>query len=335
VTMSDDPWKGIKPPSSVGVLNSRRVDAEGRWDFFWARGMDRRCLLVLRHSVDAKPAGRLPRVKGIEVALAPGVSDDDAWALTFRLEDAAHRDIFHHLCRDIVSSADNASSEPEAVSRALARTWRWHHLLRGGKDGRLSEEEQRGLMGELLVLEERLLPNLSPLDAVAAWRGPLGAPKDFEVDRVSLEVKARRGAARPFISISSEHQLDASGSDQLFLQVVEVDRALVDSSDGESLTHVATRIRDHIASRDPGAVSGFEAVVNASGFKWEADYSDALWVRGGSSTYQVDSDFPGISAGQLATGITNVRYALSLQECEPFLVGEDSLPQSLRLFDAD
>jgi len=36
------------------------------------------------------------------------------------------------LCRDIVECTARAKSEREAVALTLARTWRWHHLLRGG-----------------------------------------------------------------------------------------------------------------------------------------------------------------------------------------------------------
>ena len=67
------------------------------------------------------------------------------------------------------------------MSAALSRTWRWHHLLRGGRGTLLSPEEQKGLLGELFVLERLLLPRMDASSAVTAWRGPLGAPKDFEI----------------------------------------------------------------------------------------------------------------------------------------------------------
>ena len=53
------------------------------------------------------------------------------------------------------------------------------------------------MIGELLVLESVLLPHMEASAAVTAWRGPLGSPKDFEIGRVAIEVKARRGGATP------------------------------------------------------------------------------------------------------------------------------------------
>ena len=123
---------------------------------------------------------RLPQIRDIEVTL----SDTDQHGtrtLGLKLRDSSLQDIFHTLCVDIVSAAARAASEPDAVNTALRRTWRWHHLLRGGRSGLLSPEEQKGLIGELLVLERFLLPLLPASVAVAAWLGPLGSPKDFEV----------------------------------------------------------------------------------------------------------------------------------------------------------
>ena len=73
----------------------------------------------------------------------------------------------------------------------VSRAWRWHHLLKGGRDGRLSPDEQKGLIGELLVFEAILLEKLSPANAINCWTGPLGAPKDFEIGGVLYRVKGQ------------------------------------------------------------------------------------------------------------------------------------------------
>ena len=156
-------------------LRENFVDANLPWDFFWARGLDGRVLLTLSHATGSAPTTTLPRLRDIEVTLSP---PDD-----FKLLDSNQRDIFQTLCRDIISAAAQVESEAEAVSAALMRTWRWHHLLRGGRGTLLSPEEQRGLLGELFVLERLLLPRIDASSAVTAWRGPLGAPKDFEIAR--------------------------------------------------------------------------------------------------------------------------------------------------------
>jgi len=325
--MSDDPWKDLTPPSSADALNARRVGAEMPWGFFWARGIDRRCLLLLRHAEDASPKLRLPHLKGIETALTD-VDGDRNRTLVLRLLDSAQRDIFHRLCLDIMASAAGAETETDAVAIALARTWRWHHLLRGGGDGRLSPEEQKGLIGELLVLDQ-LLRSLSARDAVSSWRGPLGAPKDFEVGRLSVEAKARRGAATPYIAISSEHQLDVTGVDTLFLHVAELDQAQSDAPGGFTLSEIARRLHSAIGITDQLAADLFETLLSAAGFDWEDDYSDVKWIQGPDRLYRVGDGFPCITPASFPGGVLNVRYSVSLFECEPFRVPVDVLAATL------
>ena len=102
------------------------------------------------------------------------------------------------------------------MSAALSRTWRWHHLLRGGRGTLLSPEEQKGLLGELFVLERLLLPRMDASSAVTAWRGPLGAPKDFEAARVAIEAKARRGGAT---TVSLNHVGEPTGRERCGLTI--------------------------------------------------------------------------------------------------------------------
>lgn len=320
---TDDPWKDLAPPSSLDALSARRVDADLPWAFFWARCVDRNPMLLLRHAAEVSPEGRPPRLKGLEVTLSEAESDG-CRVLALRLLDSAQRDIFHRLCLDIVSSASLAHAEAEAVALALARTWRWHHLLRGGTDGRLSLEEQKGLLGELHVLENVLLPHLQVIDAVTAWQGPLGAPKDFEVGRIAIEAKARRGAARPFVTVSSEHQLSTEGTDRLFLHVVELAQAPAGTPGTNSLTEVTRRLHDRL-STDGRVAELFEARLFAAGFSWDHDYSDTLFVAGPSRVYEVAEDFPSITPAMLSSGVSQVRYSISLPECDPFLVETDAI----------
>ena len=277
--MSNDPWNKLDPARAKGTVTARRVDSGLAWNFFWARDTDARCLLLLRHDSSAAPTAPLPRLRGIEVDLTHEPNDE--CILTFRLLDLAHRDIFFRLCQDIVASASAAKTEKAAVDVTLQRTWRWHHLLRGGADQRLSEEEQKGLIGELVVLERYLLPVLAARDAVTAWQGPMQAPKDFEIGGVCIEVKAHRPGASPSVVINSEHQLDDTDLKGLVLVVLDVDRAALGSIDHFSLTDVATRVRDRIEEFDPSAVAAFfESRLSAAGFRWSDDYSDTPWIEG-------------------------------------------------------
>ena len=326
--MREDPWAEIDPPSIVNSVAARRVDATLPWDFFWARGVDGRVLLTFRHTTGSAPTTRLPRLRDIDVTLS-SPDESDTQLLALKLLDSNQRDIFQTLCLDIISAAANAASESEAVSAALVRTWRWHHLLRGGRGTLLSPEEQKGLLGELLVLERLLLPRMDALSAVTAWRGPLGAPKDFEIARVAIEAKTRRGGATPSLSITSESQLDEQGVDSLFLHVVEMDEAPTDAIQSVTLHDVAERIRGCLLSLDPGSSAILETLLSAAGYREEDDYSSHRWLEGATRIYQVTGNFPRITSGEMRSGVSNVRYSVSLAECEPFATSVSALNKAL------
>jgi hypothetical protein len=327
VTTPNDPWKGLTPPSAASAINACRVDENNPWGFFWARAMDGKCLLVLQHERESSPIKKLPSLKGVEVAVTDG-DGLHSRMLVFRLLDSRQRDIFHQLCIDIVAAGATARTELEAVELAVARTWRWHHLLRGGTGGQLSEDEQKGLIGELLVLERHLLSCLFPADSLSAWRGPLGAPKDFEVGRIGIEAKARRGAATPHVLITSEHQLDDEGCDLLFLHVMDLSHAPEGAAQAFTVSDVARRVHDRITS-DNAATDRYESLLAAAGFRWEDDYSDFKWVEGPSRIYGVTNGFPRVTASEIAPGVSNVRYSVSLVECERFSVEAKTLDEAI------
>ena len=325
---TENPWREIEPPSIAHSVNARRVDAELPWHFFWARGADRGVLLTLRHAAESAPAAPLPKLRDIEVTLSPP-DHTNAQILVLKLLDPGQQDIFHTLCQDIISAASRADSEAQAVSVALMRTWRWHHLLRGGRGTALSPEEQKGLLGEMLVLERLLLPRMGASAAVAAWRGPLGSPKDFEVGRVAIEVKTRRGGATPSVAITSEDQLDESGVDSLFLYVIELDDAPADAVDGLTIGDVSDRVRERLLSLDPGAAVLFDTLLSAAGLRPEDDYSNSHWLEGLSRLYLVTGEFPRIARSEVRPGVSHVRYAISLIDCESFVTSVGTLNEAL------
>lgn len=318
--MASDPWTDIATPKATAMINTRRVSPDYRWDFFWGKDFAGKCLLVLAHNAVAAPVGKLPRPRGLGVELtAPA---DGRRALILKLLDTSQRDIFLKLARDIIAAVEEQPSEPEAVAVALARTWRWHHLLKGGGGGKLGEEEQKGLIGELLVLKRHLLTTMPPIAAIEAWKGPLGSPKDFEIGRLAIEAKARRGSSVPFIKISSEHQLDGSGCDCLLLHVVELDRvdAEADAPTAVSIPVLASQIRQLIRAEDQTALELFAASLTSSGVTDEELYETDLWIEGRSRIFEVREGFPMIAPGTTASGVRSVQYAIDLVACEPFAV---------------
>lgn len=128
-------------------------------------------------------------------------------------------------------------------------------MLRGGKLEVLSEETQKGLIGEIEVLK-LLIANLGPKPALDAWTGPSGAPKDFELKADCIEVKARRGASQPFVKITNEHQLADVSDRRLWLAVLAVDK--VQQPHGRTLTEYVAEVTDLLERTEPSTIMDWD-----------------------------------------------------------------------------
>ena len=322
-----DPWSGLSPPARADNVTALRVDENLNWDIYWAVDLKRNCLLILQHHIEVKPTSKLPKFKGLQME-AQSV-DDGHHRLILRLLERDQREIFHRLCLDIISAIDSAQSEDQVIQRFLNRTWRWHRLLKGNKDNRLSQEEQRGLYGELMFLEKHLFPFIGIPMAVESWKGPLGFSQDFQVGQTHIEVKTKRELASSHVIISSEFQLASSDLGILFLHVVEVITAEASNSEATTITHIADRVKSKIIDNDLSTVDQFEDLLVAAGFDWEEDYSDCYWLQGEDYLYKVTEGFPRITPSMCPAGVENLRYSIALKACEQFCVEKKELIEAL------
>ncbi|MGE8143261.1 PD-(D/E)XK motif protein [Novosphingobium sp. NPDC080210] len=313
--MPDNPWDGLV----AGGKDARRV-ANCRHDFFWVVSGNSEPGLLLRLAPETTEIRPLPKMRNLDIAYREVAARP---SLVILLKDGEQHELFAGLCDDIVRAGEAASDNQDALSRAIRRTLRWHHLLRGGRTEQLSLEEQRGLIGELQFLTH-LIDLVGPRAAIEAWKGPAGSSKDFELDGCLVEVKARRGAAKPFVQVSSEDQLTDVGGSRLFLVVSPVDAVV--KPDGKTLTDHVAELDKLFAVADPDACALWEAAIAETGFDFGDDYSDRRWVIGKSLHFEVRDGFPRIAL-PLAIGVSGVRYSIGLDACAPFSVEADVIDQ--------
>jgi hypothetical protein len=312
--MPDDPWAGL----AVGGIDARRVSPDGRHDFFWILAGNGEPGLLLRLTEGTAEVRPLPRMRNLDLGYREIAGKR---SLVLLLRDSEQRELFAELCADIVRAGEAAAENEDALNRVLRRTMRWHHLLRGGRADQLSVEEQRGLLGELNFLA-RLIGLLGHRAAIEAWKGPSGSSKDFELGDNLVEVKARRGAARPHVTISSEDQLTDVPGCRLFLVVTPVDAVVKPA--GKTLTDYVSELDSQFSMEDPEAYMLWEQALAESGFDFAHDYSERRWLIGRNLEFEVLDGFPRIT-GPLPNGVTGVRYSIGLDACASFAIADDTL----------
>lgn len=323
----NDPWLAIDKPGGATV-NAKRVDNNHPFDFFWAIDIDGHCLFIYEYDKDLKLQENKPRLNGISIIdYRPEGGEKNRLILSLR--QAEHREIFYRLCTDILEATQESKDAASALHVMLRRTWRWHQLLRGERDGRLSPEAQKGLIGELEYLTTVVLSHFSPAESMTFWEGPAGQPKDFVIGDTAVEVKARRGAARPFVSISSEHQLDQAVFQSLYLYVVDLAPAAVLDEGSFSLNDYVDQAYQRIYGIDPGAVEIFETKLLEVGYQKEDDYSDRYWIRLGAQVYHIRDEFPRVVDAELPSGITDVSYKIDLGEIQNYLVEQAQMESTI------
>ena len=317
MTLSDSPWAGLE----AGKVDTRRVDAKAKWHFFWAVMPRTDAALVLQLQSLPRPIPDLPKLKNLEIKFQtlPGGP-----ILYIRLKDNSHLELFETLCRDVVAAGEKAETETEALDRAIGRTFRWHHLLRGGRLEVLTEEAQKGLIGELEILK-LIVSVLGPKTALATWTGPSGAPKDFELKSDCIEVKARRGASQPYVKIANEHQLADVPDRRLWLAVLAVDK--VQRPHGNTLSEIIAEVTHHVESIDPSAILDLDFHLADAGYDANHDYSPWRWIVSAPEFHAVNEGFPRIAA-PVPLGISGLTYSISLSACSPYLM-ETALVKSI------
>lgn len=204
----------------------------------------------------------------------------------------------------------------------LGQLRRWQRFLASKAEG-LTPAEQRGLWGELHLLQSLLLPALGPEGAVAGWKGPEGAHQDFQYANAWVEVKTTLAKQPQSVRITSERQLDDTRGPALFLHVLALESQ---SAGADTLPARVASLRAALAPT-PAAREVFEDALLAAGYR-DLDaprYAAPGYAVRRADTFRVAPEFPRIIEGPLPVGVGDVSYALDLAACAPFATTADAL----------
>ena len=319
--MSDlDPWaKILKPSTSIPVF-----DKGTKQTFWWFKTEEKN--LALLFSVELPDTNipqekKFPRLKLLKFSPFNDVSGKRY--LSIELLDNSQKELFCQFCWVLINSCMDIDGEQEAVDRLFARSWRWHSLLSKGVKKQLSEEKQKGLIGELYFLSNILFEHLAPKRAIESWEGPTGSPKDFDLTPLHVEIKAKRPTSRPLISISSEDQLEIISDTRLFLAVF----AIFPSEQEASMTLIDWYefIEEKLYDQDPTLLDRFNTLIVETGFDFQDDYSEFSWDIKEIIYYEITDDFPRIVGSQLVDGVEKVNYSLDMNKLKDFQISKEFL----------
>lgn len=241
------------------------------------------------------------------------------WLMGLRLASPGLEGVFGRLCQDLADTAAGVATEAALVSLFRERLLLWKRLFRDGGTGLLQKFQIKGLLAELLALEEfvRAHPD-EPLLPVMAWTGPSGTSQDFLFACHAVEVKAVSAGAT-CVSISSVEQLDSPVP--LELRVCVLREATPTETGAFILPQLAARI-EHLLAGVPGATAVFRDKLLEAGYVEHEYYHSIAFTALEMRQYVVQDGFPRIVPAGLPAGIPDVSYSILFSSIEPFRVPE-------------
>ena len=233
---------------------------------------------------------------------------DGGFNLSLSLLSENETAVFIEMCRDLLSFAEGAQDESEALKNFWQRYKHWQNLFTVAKDDLLSDERQRGLIGELLFLREQIMNGRPLKEAVAGWLGPLKEHQDFSYGETWFEIKTVTEQAEK-VRIPSLEQLSLKTPGELIVY------RLAKTSDGFTLNSLVKNLSD-LLEKNPSSAQRFEVLLFQTGYVEREEYDEQSYRLAENMRFVVDEKFPRLTKDILPSAIVEASYTLNLRELE-------------------
>ena len=240
---------------------------------------------------------------------------DNRWTLSFELLRNEQESVFVILCSDIIEHSRPASNEKEALALVISRYKQWSRLLESQRSGMMDENSRKGLLGELLFLQELIEESNSALTVIQGWVGADGADQDFMYEDSWHEVKSI-GAATTSVTISSLEQLDCAREGELV--IMRIDKAAPDKAGALSLNDAVRQISSKLTDISD-ALDLFHLKLSIYGYIDLQQYSEQKYYCSGLQRYSVNDTFPRLTRRNVPIQVGSLHYELSLPSLASWL----------------
>ena len=301
----ENPWLNLEP------LSSRRIDSTIMHNFFWI--MDDHGRFGIRISLNQliRLPDDAPKLKGIEIIIRN--SDSGTAELYLILNNNSEWQIFLSLCNDLFDNSINCKDDEQLMTFAIGRLLKWQKFLSQNSSRAMTEQQQMGLITELVCLKDFIIPNFSIQESILSWVGPDFDKQDFSLEAFFIEVKSYISSKGSIVRISSLGQLNNSIK-PLYLLAFGISR----TENGFTVPAIVDSLKG-IIGIDLINLEVFENKLAQYGyienFTEPPFYSYKTDIV---TSYTVSDDFPKILSGQVKPQITAAEYSIDLARCSDF-----------------
>ncbi|WP_010664000.1 PD-(D/E)XK motif protein [Marinilabilia salmonicolor] len=258
----------------------------------------------------------LKRFTGVEIQVLPSNE------LILILQENELSDIFVMFIDDIIRSISTVYNIDDALLRISQRVLYWKRLFGKFSGEMLTPQQQRGLYGELLILEFLLKETKKHTKVIESWQAPAGTNQDFYFGASAIEVKTSK-LNNPAIKISNEYQLDSSLFNNLFIAFIRLAEL---PSGADTLTNKINEVRDILKS-DPLLINEFNLKLSFLGLnpEIENEYNKTSYNIRKVTYLQVSDKFPKIISSMVDKAISHISYEISPNDCVEFEITSETV----------
>jgi hypothetical protein len=254
---------------------------------------------------------QVQRLTGVH--FEPAIQDHKDILLPVMLAEPDAAWIFANFAADLSLSVSAECPLEEKMRRLMNQIGLWRRFFQQRNDG-LSEEEVRGLVGELEILG-CLIRDFGVDAAMESWRGPRGELHDFHLPAFRVEVKTWINESLPRIFISDPSQIVIDPVWPVWIAAVQL------SKDNTAGTTLPARVAVLAAGMNADQKITFETLLADVGYlaSHAGIYTRRYSVRE-TVFYRIVDGFPLIDPATIPGGVTCLKYALELRALTPFVL---------------
>lgn len=244
-----------------------------------------------------------------------GQRKDGRWSVSLSLVDDTYRDMFVLFCSDIIDSSRSIQNKDNGTRFIIRRYEEWKKMLANSKGGLLSPEEIKGLLGEMFILDTKLMEQYGAEEAALSWTGPKLAHQDFIIDDTWYEVKTV-STGKDTVNVSSIEQLDCANAGHMI--VVFADKTSTTNERLLNLNMIYYRLLSKLLNDD--VKETFSNMLLKYGYYPRPEYEDIDYTFEIKDVqhYHVQEGFPCLRRSGLPASVVKAEYNLSLPAIQSY-----------------
>lgn len=289
--------------------NYIRADASCLLDIYFGRNEIGQLVFEFRGEFESEI------VKSTKVVDVIQTKRNSVRVLIFALRDISDADIFYIFCSNLMDKSKKAINDQDGYNLIVNQYAKWKSFFAQSSKKILTEQEVKGLIGELLFLTGLLKEKLGFSESLKSWTASEPTHKDFSYGEIWYEVKAI-DTMRDHVSISSIEQL--SGNNPGYLIVYKLEK-LSPNSQGYSLNSLvdhAYGLCENQAERDL-----LEEKLLMAKYVKLPEYNEIYLLRS-ISLFNVKEGFPRLERRNVPNEVVEASYKISLPAIEKYSVGD-------------